>query len=460
MIKNNIKKRSNGFSAVQKMLTQCEHGRSMVEMLCVLAVIDVLSATGVYGYTIAMNKHRANELLNEASKRAVVCMAQIQSDNTPSVSDFGAYDGYSFTVVPNPANANQFQLTLLGKNIPEAICNNMKNTVGSSTPVRDIIADCNNASSMVLTYNNDMSATIYPSDYNGNQSACTGAGKKYCTGSNTCVESGADCTCSGIVLNQCQEGCDPLTGEILNKADETPCKNCEGNVCHLGTCIEGQCQDIITPDCKWSDWYDGTHPEPGTSGGDFETFENLRKRGYQICNEPLDIECQAQLFPGMPLEKLEQKVTCDKNSGLTCLNSEQSPPLCYNYKLRVYCCDEAAPIIECKEGTFLDATGECVPPQQPCPEHAFSCDADGSNLKCMGGYYYDRDVNQCLPCDGANEYSSQIGAEHCSICYGDALVNADHTGCICEAHAICSDDLSGRIIGCEQGYFLSNGHCI
>ena len=37
-----------------------ESGRSMVEMLGVLAVIGVLSVAGVSGYTAAMKKHRAN----------------------------------------------------------------------------------------------------------------------------------------------------------------------------------------------------------------------------------------------------------------------------------------------------------------------------------------------------------------------------------------------------------------
>ncbi len=150
-----------------------ESGRSMIEMLGVLAIIGVLSVGGVAGYTSTMNKHKANELLNEASKRAVVCMAQIEAGNSPSVSDFGPFDGYSFTVAPNPANANQFQLTLSGKTIPEAVCNNMENTVGNSTPVRDIVADCNNASNMVLTYNNDMSATT---NYDESQSVCESAG--------------------------------------------------------------------------------------------------------------------------------------------------------------------------------------------------------------------------------------------------------------------------------------------
>ena len=37
------------------MLKKQETGRSMIEMLGVLAVIGVLSVGGVYGYTTAMN---------------------------------------------------------------------------------------------------------------------------------------------------------------------------------------------------------------------------------------------------------------------------------------------------------------------------------------------------------------------------------------------------------------------
>lgn len=44
---------------------QNETGRSMVEMLGVLAIIGVLSISGIQGYTYAMNKYRANQVLNE-----------------------------------------------------------------------------------------------------------------------------------------------------------------------------------------------------------------------------------------------------------------------------------------------------------------------------------------------------------------------------------------------------------
>ena len=67
-----------------------QSGRSMVEMLGVLAVMGVLSVAGIAGYNNAMNKHRANELLNEASKRAAIVAAQaMQGRENLSISEFG-----------------------------------------------------------------------------------------------------------------------------------------------------------------------------------------------------------------------------------------------------------------------------------------------------------------------------------------------------------------------------------
>ena len=49
-----------------------ESGRSMVEMLGVLAIIGVLSIGGIAGYSMAMNRYRANEALDMANKFAVI----------------------------------------------------------------------------------------------------------------------------------------------------------------------------------------------------------------------------------------------------------------------------------------------------------------------------------------------------------------------------------------------------
>ena len=53
-----------------------ESGRSMVEMLGVLAIIGVLSIGGIAGYTMAMNRYRANEIIDAASKLAIIAQTK------------------------------------------------------------------------------------------------------------------------------------------------------------------------------------------------------------------------------------------------------------------------------------------------------------------------------------------------------------------------------------------------
>ena len=48
-----------------------QSGRSMVEMLGVLAIIGVLSAGGIAGYSLSMRRHRANGVVDLASKFAL-----------------------------------------------------------------------------------------------------------------------------------------------------------------------------------------------------------------------------------------------------------------------------------------------------------------------------------------------------------------------------------------------------
>ena len=55
-----------------------ESGRSMVEMLGVLAIIGVLSIGGIAGYTLSMRKHRANILLDVVNKYALIAYGACQ----------------------------------------------------------------------------------------------------------------------------------------------------------------------------------------------------------------------------------------------------------------------------------------------------------------------------------------------------------------------------------------------
>ena len=59
-----------------------QSGRSMVEMLGMLAVIGVLSIGGIMGYSYGMDKYRANETINDIYLRAVMLTTALNQNTT------------------------------------------------------------------------------------------------------------------------------------------------------------------------------------------------------------------------------------------------------------------------------------------------------------------------------------------------------------------------------------------
>lgn len=68
-----------------------ESGRSMVEMLGVLAIIGVLSIGGIAGYTMAMNRYKANEILNAAQMLSIAAQSANagKGDASVKLTDLG-----------------------------------------------------------------------------------------------------------------------------------------------------------------------------------------------------------------------------------------------------------------------------------------------------------------------------------------------------------------------------------
>ena len=216
-------------------------GRSMVEMLGVLAVMGVVGLVGVRMYTNAMNKHRANELIYEAQKRATMVASQLLNGrDTLSIAGFTDPAGYTFGVEKNSNNANQFNITLTG--VDSKVCEHMKTFVGVNTPIRVISEYCNK-----LTFNNDLSTTAYASDYALNESTCAGAGYTWCTkgddGIETKCSENTNC-CASVSYDSACQICDTTTGEVTNKADGTNClyQN-KVSTCSAGFCLD---PDITT----------------------------------------------------------------------------------------------------------------------------------------------------------------------------------------------------------------------
>nr|XP_032644685.1 mucin-5AC isoform X2 [Chelonoidis abingdonii] len=106
--------------------------------------------------------------------------------------------------------------------------------------------------------------------------------------------------------------------------------------------------------CEWSQWYDISYPGSAINDGDFDTFKNIRAKGYKVCKAPKAVECRAERFPNTPLNELEQKVICSKTEGLICYNKDQLPPICYNYQIKIECCQNV--IVSCPPTTPATTT--------------------------------------------------------------------------------------------------------
>ena len=84
-----------------KLLNKTQSGRSMVEMLGVLAIIGVLSVGGIAGYSKAMHKYKMNQTIDIVSKvlmNIIELSSKISDEDGFSRSDAakaGVFDGLS-----------------------------------------------------------------------------------------------------------------------------------------------------------------------------------------------------------------------------------------------------------------------------------------------------------------------------------------------------------------------------
>ena len=257
----------------QRRRAKNELGRSMVEMLGVLAVIGVLSVAGVAGFKTAMDKHRSNELMNEASKRAVIAMAQLAQGrpvNEISFAEFtnntvaGATFDTSAVVV---SGTNKFGVKV--SNVEKGVCQNLVNMAGGNvyvakfdTPDTHMTASqcANNKEQNVLAfiYDSDNISSSTPNTPNAENCDC---GQYYngdsCVSGNSCYDDGCilGYFCSGIggeclecgSCNEdwdCMSGYRCISGQCEYDGGATECCGdweCSGGYCFCGQCMKYAC---------------------------------------------------------------------------------------------------------------------------------------------------------------------------------------------------------------------------
>ena len=207
-----------------------QRGRSMVEMLGVLAIVGVLSVGGVYGYGVAMKKHKANELLHQASMLATTVSAQVMSNDgklpetTTSFvnSSYGTFD----QSVTEALDGKGFAIRI--ENVDSGACIQLEKMAGGMVQG----ASCNETT-LTLTYYKNLATT----EAEGEKSPTGGTGD---TKPITCPEGSSTTGTGGStgikidgVLCQCDNESAVYTDKCEIRESEV-CTSYNTNECGVG----------------------------------------------------------------------------------------------------------------------------------------------------------------------------------------------------------------------------------
>ena len=232
------------------LVTQNERGRSMVEILGVLAVIGVLSIGGIQGYKYAMDKHRANDIVHSVNMRATDIWHLYQDGekelpDSPEEDAFPEYGemtqtGFEIMVTSHPPVAFRTWVN----NVPSAVCQkvlqeNLNDAITglrfvqvNGTKYTDNLAICGDG-----VVDNQMVFTSFLDEDGGAVTGITDPNDPNGRPLENCVDNG-----------DCSTAC----GEAVCDEDTLTCQNpCSGDtpVCmeETGVCVE--CR--INADCQF-----------------------------------------------------------------------------------------------------------------------------------------------------------------------------------------------------------------
>ena len=383
-----------------------QHGRSMIEMLGVLAIIGVLSITALVGFTYAMNKHRANETIYDVMLRGTnVPMIDEYYTSKPSGHEFrfpGLTDGTYYPMVTKKDTGSSYyvEATDVTYRVCEMILKmnptDIDQIVVGNTVYQGDSDICGSTDGLAMKFCFGEDGTICNGTGHGGSSGGSG-------GSSGGTSSGSGSGSSGSGSGS---GSDP---------DPIPCnlsKDCSG----ILVCINGTCQE--PPD----------DPSCTTDGNC--TGDQVCVNGE--CEKPTD--CESNL---------------DCGNGLICTDGEcKNPPPCTDDSDCTggqICENGTCGDPDCTQnsdcGDLICENGRCVPPE---------CTDDGdctTGQQCVDGQCedIDCDTNPTLPyciCKDSGNYDccmSPSSSEDCvrfcvthpENCVNDPCPNDEQTDAIC-----------------------------
>ncbi len=382
-----------------------EYGRSMVEMLGVLAVIGMLSITAIWGYRYAMTMYRANETVHEINLRAYA-IAPIADNNTTDpeepeiVMEMGEYTNLGYPIraywLEDP---KYFEIEV--QNVPVDECKMILRTEWT-LPIIMKVGDL---------------------AYDGNTSICDGL-----------TEAGEPTTTAVMVF---QYGAhledDMLPYQECHNDDDcaSKCARCSAEGVCVSICGSNErCrQDILTGSqvCCTSDRWAGPYCCPSTMNG-------------YCCNVSGD-QCCPWFKP--LIDKNGNCYTCEEENGVDVTGVNENCNACPNRELWNNRC-----VLPCGEKQIRGDNGKCYDCEYPNPiamsDAVSRCTSTCSNRVANGNNKF------CsIPCEEGT-FTGYDGK--CYSCYEEKNIGmggVTHDGCErCSNRKLLGDQC---VLMCPQG---------
>ena len=422
-----------------------ESGRSMVEMLGVLAIIGVLSVGAVVGYNHATSKHVANTIMSELNLRAVplsqMCIQNQMAAGTTLHLEAGDKIASGHTISAKVSiNPEYFEMTVNG--VQQQSCEMILQDYITSSWIMVNNALYENTTSICSAEENDM--TFVYSNNLGERRTCSQKGLFNVTS--------YKCECAGgTYFDNSKKDCACPAGHIWSDAERK--------------CIESRCQE-----------------------GEFETLSN----GCVPCNDPSIYTINNNDTNAIALcEACPNRMFANSK----CLYNQCGQNEFIDVYGKCHSCDEVtAPYIAQASGKLADICTQCpnrvitynfCAHVDHCPNGFWGRD-NGGSLRCyscdiLESSFIGNDkgsFNKCTACGnrsviqkGKNYYCAKttcdndefVGAD--GVCYkctdGIAVLVGENSGCTTVCDRIIDENGYCVIENCPTGTHVrvANGGC-
>lgn len=460
-----------------------ESGRSLTEMLGVLAIVGVLSIASIFGFQYAMNKYRANNTIAELTQRALIVSIQmIQKAPVLQMDELGntTYLGYGVVAKRVPDNTALFNLEVTGIQVdtceqilksdweyPIMIKANNITYAGNASICEP---DDQKDATMIFQFHQDLDETAKPEGYCKSNDDCNGCDVcqenmcvSQCTGTDRCARDYdvgvelccpkdrrvGDYCCSDIVNGMCCNSnsyCCPAYKPLKGK--DGNCYTCDtadqvdvtGVLSHCSVCpnrelVSNMCRLKCPSDTPLRDKSGACHAcNEVASVFVRDVIGNCKVCSNRVLNGDYDFYCSLPcgqgLFKGKPLTDRNGAChACDENAVIRISAPKyEDCNICPNRELSWSYC-----ILPCPKETPLKGTdNKCYACDDPNPVNSdgMLCPEICPNRVYNG--YYDRKCS--LPC-GEGVYADKPltdGNGFCHACDEPEMINVSNVNPGCE----------------------------